>query len=103
MVCKSAQVAPPALAGGGNLFANRIILKQVERLAFKPAPLPKVPTLIRRGSCDFLPESNAAAYAKLFGASVTTIEGTGHGLLEKRAEVESALAAFAAGALKGAE
>jgi pimeloyl-ACP methyl ester carboxylesterase len=103
MVCKGAQISPPALAGGGNLFANRIILKQVERLAFKPQPMPKSPTLIIRGSCDFLPESNAAAYAKLFGASVTPIAGAGHGLLEKRGEVEAAFAAFAAEGLAGVE
>jgi pimeloyl-ACP methyl ester carboxylesterase len=103
MVCKGAQISPPALAGGGNLFANRIILKQVERIDFKPAPLPKVPALIIRGSCDFLPESNAATYAQLFGARITKVEGTGHGLLEKRAEVQAAFADFAAGALAGVE
>ncbi len=100
MVCKGAQVKPPPLSGGGNLFANRIILKSLERLDFKPARMPKVPTLIIRGSCDFLPESNAATYAALFESKVTTISGAGHGLIEKRAEIDAALGAFASGALR---
>lgn len=99
MVCNGAQINPPALSGGGNLFANRLILKQVEKLPFSPAPAANVPTLIVRGACDFLPASNADLYAKAFGSTVTTIDRSGHGLLENRVAVEAAFSAFAAGPL----
>jgi pimeloyl-ACP methyl ester carboxylesterase len=103
MVCKGAQVTPPQLAGGANLYANRIILKSVEKMAFKPgAPMP-LPTLILRGACDFLPETNAVIYAKLFATSVTTLPATGHGLLENRSAIDAAFRAFADGPLKGIE
>jgi pimeloyl-ACP methyl ester carboxylesterase len=100
MVCKSAKILPPALSGGGNLFANRLILKQVEKLDFKPAATSKIPTLVMRGACDFLPDSNAVAYATMFGTTVTTIPATGHGLLENRPAIESAIQAFVSGPLK---
>jgi pimeloyl-ACP methyl ester carboxylesterase len=103
MVCKGAKISPPALTGGGNLFANRLILKQVEKLDFKPTATSKIPTLVVRGACDFLPDSNAAAYATMFGTTVTTIPAAGHGLLENRATVEAALRAFAKGQLANAD
>jgi pimeloyl-ACP methyl ester carboxylesterase len=97
MVCKGATVSPPALSGGGNLYANRLILKQVEKLAFKPVNTAAVPTLIVRGACDYLPESNAAAYATQFRSTVTTIAATGHGMLENRVAVEAAITGFVSG------
>jgi pimeloyl-ACP methyl ester carboxylesterase len=103
MVCKGATISPPALAGGGNLFANRILLKSLEHLAFKPQAQRGIPTLILRGTCDFLPLSNAEAYGRLFGTVVTTIDASGHGLLENRTAVERAFRDFATGPLAAVE
>lgn len=99
MVCKGAKVTPPALARGANLFANRIILKDVQKLKFKPAVSTAIPTLIIRGACDFLPEANAERYRAQFSGTIATIKQTGHGLLENRADVDAAVGAFALVAL----
>jgi pimeloyl-ACP methyl ester carboxylesterase len=99
MVCKGTQASPPALQGGGNLYANRLVSKSLSKVRFKPKPLPAMPTLILRGTCDFLPDSNAALYGRLFGAAVTSVPGTGHGFLENRAAIEAALQGFATGPL----
>jgi hypothetical protein len=68
-------------------------------MVFKPAMPRPVPTLILRGACDFLPDSNAVLFAKLFGTSVTTIANSGHGMLENRTDIEAALTRFATEAL----
>jgi pimeloyl-ACP methyl ester carboxylesterase len=99
MVCKGAQLKFPALGIGGNLFANRLIAKDLDRIKFKPLAALNVPALIIRGSCDFLPESNAARYASLLKTSVTTIPQSGHGLMENPAAMDAAFAAFAVGPL----
>ena len=99
LVCKGAKLAAPAPGNGGNFYANRMIAKDLDKLKFKAGSSPTVPALILRGSCDFLPESNASRFAKLFGKSVTTIQGTGHGLLENRPAIDAAFSTFASGAL----
>ena len=98
MVCKGAQISPPAPSGGGNLFANRIILKQVEKLDFAPARIP-IPALVLRGSCDFLGPENAAHFSDMFAASPVEVANSGHALLENRAGVDAALVTFIAGSL----
>jgi hypothetical protein len=72
-------------------------------MVFKPAVTKPVPTLILRGACDFLPDSNALLFAKLFGTSVTTIANSGHGMRENRTDIETALIRFATEALGGVE
>lgn len=99
MVCKGTQARPPALQGGGNLYANRMVAKSLGKVRFKPKPAPTMPTLILRGTCDFLPESNAAQFGRLFGTTVTSVPDTGHGFLENRAAIEAALLGFANGPL----
>ncbi len=95
MVCKGSDLAAPPPGSGGNLYANRLISKDLDKRKFKfTAPI-NVPALVLRGTCDFIDEENAAKFAALFGTSVTTIEGSGHGLLEKRSEIEAAFARFA--------
>lgn len=101
MVCKGANITPPPLGRGGNLFANRILLKQVEHLKFEATAL-NVPTLILRGACDFMPADNAERYRKLFGGQVITIAGNGHGLLENRLSVENSIRVFLSGPLASA-
>jgi pimeloyl-ACP methyl ester carboxylesterase len=93
MVCKGTQIPQPALSGGGNLFANRIILKQVEKLKFASTPI-VIPALVVRGSCDFLGAENAAQFATLFSASSIVVNNSGHALLENRTEVDAALREF---------
>ena len=99
MVCKGAQLKFPAPGTGGNLFANRMIAKDLDKIKFKPPSVIDIPALIVRGSCDFLPETNAARYALLFKTSVTAIPQSGHGLMENPSALEATFAAFAAGPL----
>jgi pimeloyl-ACP methyl ester carboxylesterase len=102
MVCKGSKIAPPAVDGGANLFANRILSKQMQKLKWDPAKslsAIKVPTMIVRGSCDFLSPGNAELYGKYLGSSVVTLDGVGHGFLENRAKVDAAFTAFATGPL----
>ena len=99
VVCKGAGVKPPALPGGGNLYVNRLISRDLKALKFKPVPLTKVPAIIVRGSCDYLPMSSADRYAAHFGAPVIAVAGAGHGLLEQRTVVDAAFAGFAQGPL----
>ncbi len=103
MVCKGSSVVPPAPGTGANLYANRLHSKNLDKIAFKPTSFPKVPALIIRGSCDFLPESNAASFAQLLGTSIVTIASSGHGLIENPAAVEAAFTNFARGPLTAVE
>lgn len=99
VVCKGSSVQPPALAGGGNLYAQRAIARDVKAYQFGRAALPPVPAIIMRGGCDFLPLASAQKYADLLGVKVTEIADAGHGLLEQRAAVDAALLDFAKGPL----
>jgi pimeloyl-ACP methyl ester carboxylesterase len=99
MVCKGSTMTAPSPGAGGNLFANRMIAKDLDKMSFKPTASIRVPTLILRGGCDFLSAGNAEAFAKLLGGTVTTVAGTGHGMLENRAAIDGAFSAFASGPL----
>ena len=99
VVCKGTAVKPPPLPGGGNLYVNRLISRDLKALKFTPGPLVKVPAIIVRGSCDYLPMSSAERYAALLGATVLAVADAGHGLLEQRAAVDAAIASFAQGPL----
>ncbi len=95
MVCKGANIAPPPPGTGGNLYGNRLIDKSLDAMKFQPAGLLKMPALIVRGSCDFLPANNAEKLAGLFSTSVVTIPGSGHGLIENPSALTAAFATFA--------
>jgi pimeloyl-ACP methyl ester carboxylesterase len=100
MVCKGATITAPPPGSGANLYANRLLSKSLDKTPFKPEVLPRIPALIVRGSCDFLPIENAAKFGKLFGIDVTTIERSGHGLLENPEAYKSVMMRFAAESLK---
>ncbi|WP_353216743.1 alpha/beta hydrolase [Sandarakinorhabdus sp.] len=99
VVCKGAAIRPPALPGGGNLYAQRLIARDLKRLKPAEPPLAAVPALVMRGACDYVPMASAQRYADALGTKVTTIENAGHGLLEQRAAVDTALLGFASTAL----
>lgn len=99
IVCKGARVKPPALPGGGNLYVQRLVSKDVKRASLPEKTATAVPTLIVRGSCDFLPADNAERYRRFFGGTIVTIPNSGHGLIENRELVDSALRNFAIVAL----
>ncbi len=96
VVCKGSTVKPPALPGGGNLFAQRLLSRDVKRARLAEKAGTTAPALIVRGSCDFLPLASAERYRAFLGGSIVTIENSGHGLLENRAAVDAAVARFAA-------
>lgn len=95
VVCKGATVRPPPLPGGGNLYASRAIFRDVKHVKLPAESAAHVPTLIIRGTCDFIPASSAERYRSFFGGKLATVQGTGHGLMEHRDEVDAALRAFA--------
>ncbi|WP_292930208.1 alpha/beta hydrolase [Novosphingobium sp. PASSN1] len=94
VVCKGASIRPPVLPGGGNLYAARAISRDLKRVKLPPESATHVPTLIIRGTCDFIPASSAERYRSFFGGTLVTVQGTGHGLIEHREEVDAALRAF---------
>gem|GEM_PF-4469635 len=93
-VCKDTQMAPPALPGGGNLYVQRMITRSAAKAKLVERERAPTPTLIIRGSCDFMPAENAARYRGMFGGEIVTLEGVGHGLLENRAAVDDAIEEF---------
>jgi pimeloyl-ACP methyl ester carboxylesterase len=95
VVCKGASVRPPPLPGGGNLYVQRAIFRDLKRAKLPAESAARLPTLIIRGTCDFIPSSSAERYRSFFGAKLVTVEGTGHGLIEHRETVDAALSAFA--------
>jgi pimeloyl-ACP methyl ester carboxylesterase len=99
MVCKGATLASALPGTGANLYANRMLSKSLDKTPFKLEALPKIPALIIRGSCDFLPAENAARFGKLFGTEVQTINGSGHGLLENPEAYDNTIAQFVQGGL----
>lgn len=103
MVCKGSSVRPAALPGGGNLFAQRLIDRDLKALKFTPAGVGSVqkPTLIVRGSCDYVPAVSAERFRAVFGGTIVDVPDSGHGLLENRAVVVAAMDGFARGALDG--
>jgi proline iminopeptidase len=103
MVCKGSNITPPPPGVGGNLYANRLISKDLDKLKFKFEGTIKVPAMVLRGSCDFVSESSAAKFAALFGTTVTTITGSGHGMMENRIDIEAAFSQFVNGPLAAVE
>ena len=101
MVCKGSAVRPTALPGGGNLFAQRLIDRDLKALKFTPANVSTVPALIVRGSCDYVPAASAERFRSLLGGAIVEVADSGHGLLENRAAVVAAMDGFARGALAG--
>lgn len=95
VVCKGASVRPPPLPGGGNLYAQRAIFRDLERAKLPAESAARLPTLIIRGTCDFIPSNSAERYRAFFGGKLVTVEGTGHGLIEHRETVDEALSDFA--------
>jgi pimeloyl-ACP methyl ester carboxylesterase len=103
MVCKGSPVPPPLKERGGNLYANRLLQKEL-----KSNPLPKgtaltSPLLIIRGDCDFLPLANAERYHAALGGQFVPIAKSGHGLFENTATLVTALDAFITGPLATVE
>lgn len=96
-MCKGTTISPPALPGGGNLYAQRFISKSATKVKLASNARSTFPVLIIRGACDFLPPANAAQYASFFGADVVTIEAAGHGLLENPTAVNDAIEKFLRG------
>lgn len=94
MTCKSSVVTLPKLPGGGNLFVNRILQAELKKVKPDWATLPKVPSLIIRGDCDFLPAKSAIAYQDVLGAEYVAIPNAGHALLEDRLTVDLAIESF---------
>ena len=94
MTCKSSKVALPKLPGGSNLFVNRILQAELKKVKPDWTALPKVPSLILRGDCDFLPVKSADAYKVALNAEYVAIPNAGHALLEERASVDSAIESF---------
>lgn len=101
-ICKGAGIASPPLPGGGNLYAQRLIAKSATQARISGDLRGRIPTLIIRGSCDFMPATNAAQYEASFGGEIVTLEAVGHGLLENRAAVDHAIATFLASRLANA-
>jgi pimeloyl-ACP methyl ester carboxylesterase len=94
MTCKASTVTPQNLPGGGNLFVNRMLQAELKTVKRDWSTLPKVPALIVRGACDFLPVKNAETYKTTLNAEFVTIPNTGHALLEDRTAVDRTIAAF---------
>jgi pimeloyl-ACP methyl ester carboxylesterase len=99
MVCKGANVTQADLPGGGNVFVNRMVQREVETRRVAVASMPRVPTLIVRGSCDFISPASANRYGTVTGGTITTLPNIGHGLLEDPTVVQNTLSAFARGPL----
>jgi pimeloyl-ACP methyl ester carboxylesterase len=95
MVCKASTVTQADLPGGGNLFANRMIPKEVAGARVNWTSLPRVPALIVRGSCDFVIPESASRYVAVTGGTRVDVPNVGHGLLEDPAAIERILGAFA--------
>jgi pimeloyl-ACP methyl ester carboxylesterase len=102
MVCKGTY-SPPVVGGGGNLYPNRMLAKELKQMAFPAgAPLGR-PVLILRGTCDFLPMDNAERYRAVFGGTIVSIANAGHQFVENRADYDAALTRFATSELAGVE
>jgi pimeloyl-ACP methyl ester carboxylesterase len=94
MVCKGSASKTALLPGGGNLYANRLLSRELKKAGLAPVRL-NVPVLILRGTCDFLPLANAERYRATFGGSIVPVPNAGHGLFENRAVTDGAFRNFA--------
>jgi pimeloyl-ACP methyl ester carboxylesterase len=100
MVCRASNVTNASLPGGGNLFVNRIVQKEVAQAKGSWETLPKVPALVVRGGCDFIPLNSAERYTQLLNARLVEIPNSGHALLEDSGSIEQVLNAFISNQLK---
>ena len=101
--CKGAAAPAAVTESGGNLFANRMLLKEL-----KTAPAPafvadSVPVLIIRGECDYIPEKSLIRYRQLLGGTYVAVPGSGHALIENRTIIDATMARFANDALAKVE
>ncbi len=103
MVCKGSAPPPPAAVSGGNLYANRMLLRELKSVPLPVGSVPSRPTITIRGSCDFIPLENAQKYQAQYGGALVTINKSGHGLRENKTDLESALRQFATGPLASVE
>lgn len=94
VLCKGSTARTEPLVGGGSLYAQRAISRDVKKLNFRPAVRKPLPTVIIRGTCDFIPLSSAEKYQQLFGGEIVNVEESGHGLFEHHYKVDAALEAF---------
>lgn len=94
MVCKASTLTQAPLPGGGNLYTNRIVPKEVASARRDWTTMSRVPSLVVRGSCDFLPVTSADRYVAVTGGRRVDLAGIGHGLLENPALVEQTLGDF---------
>lgn len=96
IVCKGASVKLDVLPGGGNLYAHLALVRDVEEEKLAARATAGIPTLILRGSCDFIPMKSAERYRRYFDGTLVPIDHAGHGLLEQPAAVERAISGFLA-------
>jgi pimeloyl-ACP methyl ester carboxylesterase len=94
MVCRASNITNAVLPGGGNLFVNRIVQKEVSQTKGPWHELPKVPSLVVRGGCDFIPTASAERYAQLLNARFIELPNAGHALLEDPASIDQVISAF---------
>lgn len=79
----------PSRSGGGNYYANLLILQSLKK-AHDPrpnlAPL-QTPALILRGACDYIPWESTLSYKQsLQNSNLIIIENAGHALTEAQPE-----------------
>jgi proline iminopeptidase len=80
----------PSRSGGGNYYANLLILQSL-RKAHDPRPnltSLQTPALILRGACDYIPWESTLSYKQtLQNSTLILIENAGHALTEAQPEV----------------
>jgi pimeloyl-ACP methyl ester carboxylesterase len=97
--CKGTTAIVGLKQSGGNLFANRMIQGELKKIPKPVMGVAKVPSLIIRGECDYIPEKSAMMFRALIGGDYVTIAGAGHGLIENRMVADEAITLFAKGPL----
>ena len=89
--CKGyAPAAKPSRTGGGNYYANLLILQSLNKAHDPRSNLAKLPTpaLILRGACDYIPWESTLAYKQTLGNSnLVIIENAGHALTESQPQL----------------
>jgi pimeloyl-ACP methyl ester carboxylesterase len=95
--CKGSTAPVGITQNGGNLYANRMIQREMKKMPFPVFTAGAVPTLIIRGQCDYVPEKSLTMFRKLLGGEYVPVAGAGHSLIENRAVVDDAMRTFAVG------
>ena len=88
----------PSRSGGGNYYANLLILQSLKK-AHDPRPnltSLQTPALIMRGECDYIPWESTLSYKQtLPNSNLIIIENAGHALTESQPDmVLAAIRAF---------